>query len=53
MKRLEAREADRQASLRLRFTKEYTNSRGQANDEGGLVAYHRMLAHLPLPDSIW
>ena len=26
----------------------YTNSRGQANDEGGLVNYHRRIAHLPL-----
>lgn len=26
----------------------YTNSRGQANDEGGLVTYHRQIAHLPL-----
>jgi spermidine synthase len=26
----------------------YTNSRGQANDEPGLVAYHRRIAHTPL-----
>jgi spermidine synthase len=26
----------------------YTNSRGQANDEGALVNYHRRIAHLPL-----
>ncbi len=26
----------------------YTNSRGQANDEGGLVNYHRRIAHVPL-----
>jgi spermidine synthase len=26
----------------------YTNSRGQANDEGALVNYHRRIAHMPL-----
>lgn len=26
----------------------YTNSRGQANDEPGLVQYHRKIAHMPL-----
>jgi spermidine synthase len=26
----------------------YTNSRGQANDEAGLVEYHRRIAHTPL-----
>jgi spermidine synthase len=26
----------------------YTNSRGQANDEVGLVEYHRKIAHMPL-----
>jgi spermidine synthase len=26
----------------------YTNSRGQANDEAGLVQYHRRIAHTPL-----